>query len=181
MNSELTGECVLAVTVAMAVLDSLICRLKSCLSCRPRWLHTWSNRTTPSSCFWKMETNDRKCQPKLWVTLIGCSFVNPNMLVWPILQDWIMQIEECFCFFWVNASWCLIHHHSWHNLKVFQKYIYIIRKICCRDTNFKRQYGYCLCLAMLISVWWNKCGLHMKQYMCDSSCRECPSIQGHCV
>lgn len=60
MNSELTGECVLAVTVAMAVLDSLICRLKSCLSCRPRWSHTVSNRTTPSSCFWKIGNNKQK-------------------------------------------------------------------------------------------------------------------------
>lgn len=66
MNMELTGECVLAAAATMAVLDSLICRLKSCLSCRPRWLHTWSNRTTPSSCFWEMGTNGRKCSPKLW-------------------------------------------------------------------------------------------------------------------
>lgn len=51
MKSELTGECVLAVMEAMAVLESLICRLKSCLSSRPRWLNTWSNRTAPSSCF----------------------------------------------------------------------------------------------------------------------------------
>ncbi|TNN75690.1 Serine/threonine-protein kinase Sgk3 [Liparis tanakae] len=36
MNSELTGECVLAATEVMAELDSLICRLKSCRSCRPR-------------------------------------------------------------------------------------------------------------------------------------------------
>ena len=57
---ELTGECVLAVMEAMAVLDSLICRLKSCLSSRPRWLKTWSNRTTPSSCFWKMEATNSK-------------------------------------------------------------------------------------------------------------------------
>lgn len=62
MNSELTGECVLAVMEAMAVLHSLIWRLKSCLSSRPRWLKTWSNRTTPSSCFWKMErTNSKLC------------------------------------------------------------------------------------------------------------------------
>lgn len=51
MKSELTGECVLAVIEEMPELDSLICRLKSCLSCRPRWSHTWSKRTTPSSCF----------------------------------------------------------------------------------------------------------------------------------
>lgn len=55
-NGELTGEWVLAVIEAMAVLVSLICRLKSCFSCRPRWLDTWSNRTKPSSCFWKRET-----------------------------------------------------------------------------------------------------------------------------
>lgn len=58
MNGELTGECVLAVIEVMAVLVSLICRLKSCLSCRPMWSHTWSNRTTPSSCFWKRETRN---------------------------------------------------------------------------------------------------------------------------
>lgn len=76
MKSKLTGESVLAVMEVMAVLDSLICRLKSCFSCRPRWLNTRSNRTTPSSCFWKMARGNRHHSQPNFLDAYLCILVN---------------------------------------------------------------------------------------------------------